>query len=186
MGKYRISPDKYKFWSERYIQWLNSEDADTVKAAESSLKVNEQRINELNDDIGDPEWARHNLEYDLCTSDYIAEKCKSNIYAQNLYAALCNNDFRKLDLVPILREDTWHCSWRYAGGIIADIREKGDYLDWYCSGIDTYDYYDSNFSGVVLTDEQGRKKVPESTVTDEIRADLLMLEWVVLESKDEE
>lgn len=29
----------------------------------------------------------------------------------------------------------YSCSWRYAGGLVADMRDKGeDYLDFYCSG----------------------------------------------------
>jgi hypothetical protein len=29
----------------------------------------------------------------------------------------------------------YSCSWRYAGGLVADLREQGeDYLDFYCSG----------------------------------------------------
>ena len=37
-----------------------------------------------------------NLELDLMKSDYIANKCiSSDVYSQNLYAALCNNRFFK-------------------------------------------------------------------------------------------
>lgn len=50
-------------------------------------------------------------------------------HAQHLYHTLCNNDF-------IHRETgkMWHCSWRYAGGLVADVLCQGDYLNWYCSG----------------------------------------------------
>ena len=81
----------------------------------------------------DPEWQKNNLEYDLRTTEWVIEKVKSSdTYAQNLYAALCNNQFIQLENSwDILKEKYWHCSWRYAGGIIADIQEKGDYIDWY-------------------------------------------------------
>ena len=111
----------------------------------------------------DPEWQKNNLEYDLRNTDWIIAKVgESDTYAQNLYAAMCNTDFTKNDIWPILQEDTWHCSWRYAGGIIADMRKQGDYMDWYCSGI----------GGQI-------GEVSEGVVTDEIREDLLKLGWIV-------
>ena len=111
----------------------------------------------------DPEWQKNNLEYDLRNTDWIIAKvCESDTYAQNLYAAMCNTDFTKNDIWPILQEDTWHCSWRYAGGIIADMRKQGDYMDWYCSGI----------GGQI-------GEVSEGVVTDKIREDLLKLGWIV-------
>lgn len=109
------------------------------------------------------EWQTLNLEYDLRTTTWILEKVRtSEIYAQNLYAAMCNNDFQKLEVIPILKEEKWHCSWRHAGGIIADMRQEGDYIDWYCSGYHKQEGY-----------------VKESIVTDEIRKDLFALGWVV-------
>jgi hypothetical protein len=98
------------------------------------------------------------LEKDLFKSDTIVEKCKhSDIYSQNLYAALCNNRF-------FYNDEEWSCSWRYAGGIVADLRSNGeDYMDWYCSGIGDVN---GNYVG-------------ESVVTDEIRLDLMKLGWIV-------
>jgi len=60
------------------------------------------------------------LELDLFKSQTIMEKCKSSeVYSQNLYAAMCNNLF-------YYGEEVWSCSWRYAGGIVSDIRQEGD------------------------------------------------------------
>ena len=130
----------------------------------------------------DHKWRENNLEYDLRSTDWILEKTRnSNAYAQNLYAALCNNDFQKLDLWPILKEEKWHCSWRYAGGIIADMREQGDYLDWYCSGMGGVATYDEKEGDEYMS---RMKYVPESVVTDEIREDLKALGWIVLEIED--
>jgi hypothetical protein len=125
------------------------------------------------------EWQKNNLEYDLLSTDWILEKVRnSDTYAQNLYAALCNNDFIKNEVWPILKEDTWGCSWRYAGGMIADMQEKGDYMDWYCSGIG---------DGLDNGDEDGSKKyVSESVVTDEIKTDLLKLGWLVRKYNESE
>ena len=121
----------------------------------------------------DPEWCKDNMEYDLRTTDWILEKTRaSDVYAQNLYAAMCNRDFVKADTWHLLKEIKWGCSWRYAGGIVAHMQQKGDYIDWYCSGIGGIaDYEDTVAPGYV----------PEGHVTEEIRADLLRLGWVVLD-----
>jgi hypothetical protein len=117
----------------------------------------------------DPKTRENNLEYDLRTTDWILEKVrKDDNYAQHLYAALCNNDFQKLDVIPILKDLTWSCSWRYAGGIIADMQQKGDYINWYCSGINGPN-----------DEATGKIRVAEGEVTDEVREDLKKLGWTV-------
>jgi hypothetical protein len=135
------------------------------------------------------DWQENNMEYDLRTTDWILEKARSSeLYAQHLYAALCNNDFQKNDVMPILKNKTWGCSWRYAGGVIADMRESGDYMDWYCSGIRGDKLSDSEFAD--LTEDQkvayleSQAYVSESMVTDEIRADLFRLGWLVVDSEE--
>jgi hypothetical protein len=70
-----------------------------------------------------------------------------------------------------LKGETWSCSWRSSGGIIADMREEGDYIDWYCSGIGNDD------SGYGLDRRQANGYVPEGTVTEEIELDLNRLGW---------
>ena len=158
------SPDRNTFQRNKYIERQTEkglmDDPETDKMLElyqhwDKLKVEREE---------DPEWQKNNLEYDLRTTDWILEKTrKSESYAQNLYAAMCNNEFIKNDVWPILTEEKWSCSWRYAGGIVADMREKGDYMDWYCSGY-------------------GAEKnwVQESEVTEEIREDLFKLGWIVI------
>lgn len=122
------------------------------------------------------------LEYDLRSTTWILERARTtDSYAQNLYAALCNNSFKKVvvkdtpeNLIRIMMEEAkiWTCSWRYAGGIIADMRQEGDYMDWYCSGITS------------LEDEEKSKYVSEGCVTEEIRENLRDLGWIVLEDKE--
>jgi len=121
----------------------------------------------------DPADREHNLEWDILNCEWMVEKISnSNVYAQNLYAAMCNNEFQKLDVIPILKNKTWGCSWRSAGGIIAEIQQHGDYMNWYCSGI------------MSPEEEDGGTKtgyVSESVVTDEIREDLKKIGWNVID-----
>jgi hypothetical protein len=112
------------------------------------------------------EKIKNNLEYDLLTTDWILEKVRdSGDYAQNLYAALCNNKFQKIDLMCFLKDQNCSYSWRRSGGIIANMRQEGDYTDWYCSGMGFW------FDG---------GDVNEGVVTDEIREDLEKLGWRVI------
>ena len=168
------SPERNTFQRDKYIERQTEkgmmDDPETDKMLALYAKWDQLK----KDREQDPEWQKNNLEYDLRSTDWILEKVRaSEHYAQNLYAAMCNTDFTKNEVWPILQEDTWSCSWRYAGGIIADMREEGDYIDWYCSGIG---------SGLGNGDEDGTKKyVGEGIVTDEIREDLLKLGWLVRE-----
>jgi hypothetical protein len=51
-------------------------------------------------------------------------------FAKDVYRALCNMRWR-MKRTPF----KYSCSWRYAGGLIAQLREQGeDYIDFYCSG----------------------------------------------------
>lgn len=96
------------------------------------------------------------LADDLYGSAYIKKKCKNDIYAQHLYAGLCNNIFIKDD-------KEWSCSWRSAGAIIADIRRCGEqYIDWYCSGI-----------------TNRKDLMREGCVSDQVRQDIYNLGWKI-------
>lgn len=125
-----------------------------------------------------PNWQKDNMEYDLRTCEPMLNKVRnSDTYAQNLYAAMCNRQFQKLDVMPVLKDERWSASWRHAGGIIADMRMEGDYIDWYCSGIG---------DGLGNGDTTGVKGyVSEGVVTDEIREDLKQLGWIVLDQEND-
>jgi len=114
----------------------------------------------------------HNLENDIRAAEWICNKVRTrDDYAQNLYAALCNMQWQRLEVMPILKDETWGCSWRYAGGLIAAIRQQGDYIDWYCSGIGSAE------GGFGLGHRTGEGFVPEGVITDQIAQDLKQLGW---------
>jgi hypothetical protein len=114
----------------------------------------------------------YDLEQDIRTCAWMMQKVREREnYAQNLYAAMCNNVFQRNEVWPRLKNEYWSCSWRSAGGLISRLRNEGDYMDWYCSGIG---------GGLGNGDETGVKGyVPESEVTDEIRQDLFAIGWTV-------
>lgn len=115
------------------------------------------------------------FEKDLSQCEFILAKLKAdNNYAQNLYAACCN--MRLVKVIPadgevpsdalrwMLTVDdyAWTASWRYVGGMIAELRNQGEcYLDYYCSAMT----------------EENPQYVGEGSVTDEIRKDVRAMGW---------
>lgn len=185
MTKLSKSADRFTFQKNSYLkrkaeQGKTPETDDEVSSMLDFLNLSRNLVEEREQK---PEWRENNMEHDLRTTDWILEKVRTDeTYAQNLYAAMCNNDFKKIldennpeTIDKILREDIpqWSCSWRYAGGIIADMREEGDYIDWYCSGIRDHD--------PTAEPVNGRLFVSESVVTDEIRDDILRLGWRIIQ-----
>jgi hypothetical protein len=183
------SPERNTFQQQSYLKKLkeNPEDQAAKDMIDLYKSWNEQGLQKLED----PEWQQNNMEYDLRSTEWILEKVReSRVYAQHLYAAICNNDFQKLEVLPILKNETWTASWRSAGGIISDMREEGDYIDWYCSGIrDTGEVAQEEWNN--FTEEQkvfhkeSQAFVSESVVTDEIREDLKKLGWAVVDQNNE-
>jgi len=97
------------------------------------------------------------MEMDLRSCRWLSDKCKaSETYSQNLYAALCNNRFEKSEIIDGI-------SWRMAGDLVAHLCERGDYINWYCSGLSGFDDF-----------------VPEGVITEEVRSDLERLGWKTL------
>ena len=154
------SPERNTFMKEAHIK----------SCAEKGIEPNENYLKMCDDwaqkDLEqdeDLEWQKNNMEYDLRTCDWILEKVRTdNIYAQNLYCAMCNVEWCKRELWKVLKEEYWGCSWRHAGGIVADMRQEGDYINWYCSGI--RDDYEGGYA-------------QEGQVTEQIERDLNKLGW---------
>lgn len=128
---------------------------------------------------------KHDLADDIIASPEIMAKLQAEdrYYAQNLYCAWCNMQWCKRDTWPILKEEYWSCSWRGAGGVVAELRGKGeDYMDYYCSGIKGGLSYDTK------DDEEYFEKnryVSEGEVTEEILNDLDKLGWFPVPYKDD-
>lgn len=185
MTKISKSPQRHTFQADAYIKRCEE---DGVEVREDYLNVYKSARQQDEENMVDPAWQKDNMEYDLRGTEWILEKVRaSESYAQNLYAAICNNDFVRAEMWPLLRmdpdRDLWHCSWRSAGGIVANMREQGDYIDWYCSGIGGLNReYEGN-----ETNEQWQFRtgyVSESVVTEEIEKDLYKLGWVVVKYDD--
>lgn len=112
------------------------------------------------------------LERELRSSAVITKKVVDPVYAQNLYAALCNTKWQKTEVWPTLKDEFWSCTWRKSGGIVADLRNDGDYMDWYCSGIGS-DLFGAPKIGPIDV----ANVVREGIVTEEIARDLALLGW---------
>ena len=71
---------------------------------------------------------RPDLERDLGLSRRIRDLVRRELFATLLSGSLCNTTWRHRATGPL-----WRYSWRHAGGIVAEPRCEGSYLDWYCS-----------------------------------------------------
>jgi len=126
------------------------------------------------------------LSEDIKECPWIVEKIKTNkSYAQNLYAALCNIIwYKQTEFLPVLTgKNEWSCSWRWAGGFVAELEDHGgDYLDWYCSGIKNFKQLDDDqFQQLPSEDQEEyirlKDYVGEGYVAGQIEEDLAKLGW---------
>ena len=182
------SPNRNTFQKEKYLEHCKEKEQEP---SQDYLDLFDSLLNQDKNKFMDPKSRENNLEYDLLTTDWILEKARvSRSYAQNIYSALCNNEFQKLDVIPILTENTWGCSWRYAGGIVADMRQQGDYIDWYCSGIRDREQPSEEEWNNWTTEQQNEytvnfsKYLPEGCISQEIIQDLKKLGWVPAKGGD--
>jgi len=175
------SPERNTFQMQAYIDRCRDEGQEP---SEQYLDLYRQETIRDLEHEHDEEWKINNLEYDLRSTEWICAKAKaSEVYAQNIYAALCNQDWQRNDVWPRLKDETYSCSWRYAGGIVANMVEHGDYIDWYCSGIRGDAIDEAELAAMSEEDRvkyflYQEKFVPEGTVTDEIREDFFKLGWI--------
>ena len=185
------SPNRYTFQKEKYIERCQEEGRDLDDPnVQAVIKLYDDARERADQNAQDPEWQKHNLEFDLRVTDWMVAKVRdSRVYAQNLYAAMCNNEFQKQEVWPILKDQVWSCSWRYAGGIVADMQGQGDYIDWYCSGIRDITPMEQSEWDMLSPEQQifhleSLAYVGESTVTDDVREDLARLGWSVCQEVD--
>jgi len=169
MTKVNSSPERHTFQKEGYIKRRQEEGLEPMEEYIAMFGTWKQQDEE---NLKDPSWQKNNMEYDLRSTKWICDKVKaSDNYAQNLYAAMCNMTWQSREFWQEMKGEVWSCSWRSAGGIIADMQEKGDYIDWYCSGIGNPEL------GNGLTGADGTGYVPEGVITEEIELDLNRLGW---------
>ena len=178
------SPDRGTFSKSMYIKKLD-ENPDDEAAIGMIDMYDEWQLEQVAIEQTE-EWKQNNLEHDLRSTEWILEKARADeVYAQHEYAALCNNQFQQLKTWSILKDERWSCSWRHAGGIIADMLQTGDYIDWYCSGITgPTDITEEEFNALddagKAYHKQVKSYVGEGFVTDEIKEDLHRLGWLVV------
>jgi hypothetical protein len=182
MNKLNKSPERGTFQRESYIKRTLEKGKEPRQDYIDMWKnMDEQKEQQEQSQ----EWRENNLEYDLRSNPWICDKVKaSEVYAQNLYAALCNQVWQRQEVWQVLKNQTWSCSWRYAGGIIADMREQGDYLDWYCSGIGSHESGYGLAGRKPVLDDDGGDYVAEGIATEEIIEDLLKLGWSPVDDPD--
>lgn len=92
----------------------------------------------------DQSYGRENWPYDkagdslfdaILNSLVIMHKVSDDLYAQQLYATLCNTKWSKTDSFSLLKEDYWRCSWRSSAKFVAGLRNLDErYNQFYCSG----------------------------------------------------
>jgi transposase-like protein len=103
MKKVSKSPQRYTFQKDRYVERQISEDK---PVSEDYLDMFDKMLEEHKNKFSDPTSHKNNMEYDLLTTDWILEKVRSSdSYAQNLYAAMCNMEWRKRELWQELKEE---------------------------------------------------------------------------------
>ena len=190
MTKISKSPDRHTFQRDNYIKRVVEEgkslDDPNVKAM---IEMYNSWALQDEEKLTDTDWQKNNMEFDMRSADWMVAKVReSRVYAQNLYAAMCNNDFQQLEVWPILKDQRWGCSWRSAGGIVADMRGEGDYIDWYCSGIKNSAsslLEDGEWERMTIEQQTFYKEseafVGEGMITDEIMADLKKLGWTFID-----
>lgn len=184
------SPERGGFAKQSELKQV-AEGKKTAEQAQDMIDLFNSWQDRAKEQEADPEWQKNNLEYDLRSNSWICDKAKAREeYAQNIYAALCNTEWQRNDVWPRLKNQTYSCSWRYAGGIVADMCEQGDYIDWYCSGIrgaglSEKDRASMSAEQIARCEWMDEHFVSEGHVTDEIREDFFRLGWILIESEDQ-
>lgn len=91
----------------------------------------------------------YNLDEEMKTDVLVISYIENRDIAVDFYRALCNMRWKKdinttaedkiIDKLRGIDSAVWSCTWRYAGGLIAAMRNEHyntteDYMDFYCSG----------------------------------------------------
>ena len=96
MTKISKSPERHTFQADNYVNRCEEEGKEPSEDYLNLFKTWRQQDEE---NMIDPTWQKDNMEYDLRSTEWILEKVRGDdVYAQNLYAAMCNNDFTKREM----------------------------------------------------------------------------------------
>ena len=94
----------------------------------AALKKLMKTMESMRDEPKRPVFTK-SLEWDIGET-WMRDKLEDLEYANKVYNALCNIEWQHVETKEI-----FHCSWRYAGGIVSQNRRFGeDYMDFYASG----------------------------------------------------
>lgn len=108
-----------------------NEKLERIRALRRILKANYEILQQQQSDkIKKEQDDYRSFIDDLENSQDVRKFCENKDNAILLYRALCNNRIISMD-----NEKEVFISWRNAGSIVAELRDKGeDYLDFYLSG----------------------------------------------------
>ena len=114
----------------------------------------------------------------LCADQCILSKIRNyEKYAQNMYAALCNNIFQQINIIEMLKGTTWDIGSCIGAAQLIKRLSDGKYREMYCSGFGM----PSNELGDMHHEERlahfDLGYVCEGTITPEITEDLFRIGW---------
>ena len=93
---------------------------------------NEATKDEANTALADPVDVLVMPDFEKDLEKTFNERMKADdSFCVQIWSALANKLWKHESMDD---DEEYSCTFRYAGGLIADILGRGGYMDWYCSG----------------------------------------------------